>query len=196
MKKIIFIVLVTISSLSFAQITKFSIEASYPIPIDKNFVGDNFKGIADVGVKYRIKNLQLINFGLSLNGSLLNYNGSGYFPAYDQNLKFKTNLYIIQPRIFAEFNLKDVTGLRPSVGVGYALFLSNTKFDSQSNISDSTANQSGINAAIGLSYDILKKVYVLASYDYTMLSKLESGVPKTTYNTKVNLLKLGIGIRL
>ena len=196
MRKIIFITLITFSSFCFSQISKFSVEASYPLPVDQNFVGDHFKGIVDLGIKYRVKNLQLINLGISLNASLLNYNDSGYFPAYDEVLKFKTTLYIIQPRIFAELNLKKITKLHPSLGIGYSFFSATSKFDSQTNISDVSTNQSGINTSLGLSYDLLKKIYILASYDYTIITDLESGIPNTAYNTTANIAKFGIGIRL
>lgn len=196
MKKLFLIALVSLSALSFGQATKFSVEAAYPIPVDQNFVGDNYTGIADLGLKVRIINLRVINFGVSLNGSMLNYKDSGYFPAVDETLNFKTNLYIIQPRFFAELNLKGLTKLRPFAGVGYSLFLSKTTFDSQSNMADTTSNEGGFNTNIGLSYDIFKKVYILASYDYTILTNLEDGVPDTAYNTNVSILKVGIGIRL
>lgn len=182
--------------LTMAQTSKFSIEAGYPLPVDQNFLGDHFKGIVDLGIKYRIKNLQLINIGISVNGSLLTYNDSGYFPAYDENLSFKTSLYIIQPRIYAEINLKKIIKLHPIAGIGYSLFLANRKFDSQSGIPNDNTNQGGINVNFGLSYDIVSKVYLYTSYDYIVLTNVASGVPKTEYNTKVSLVKFGIGVRL
>lgn len=196
MKKLFLILLLAAGSQTFSQITKFSIEASYPLPIDKNFVGDQFTGIADIGLKYRIKNLRVINFGLSLNGSYLTNSDSNYFPAYDATLDYKTSLYILEPRFFAELNLKGLTKLRPSAGIGYAFFISDTKFDSNTGIPNERTNQSGLNINIGLSYDIAKKLYILAHYDYTNLTQLESGVPKTDYNTQVSLLKVGLGLRL
>lgn len=195
MKKILLLAILS-TSFCFGQLTKFSIEGAYPLPIDKNFVGDNYKGIADVGLKYRIKNLRVINFGLSLNAALLNYNDTGYFPAYDETLNFKTNLYIIQPRLFAELNLKGITKLRPFAGIGYSFFVTNTEFDSDTGISDEKETRSGVNTTLGLSYDIFRKVYIFANYDYTVLTNIESGVPKTDYNTQASLLKLGVGIRL
>ncbi len=180
---------------SFGQITKFSVEASYPLPIDKNFVGDNFTGIIDVGLKYRIKNLRVINFGFSLNAAYFTDSRSEYFPGPDEVLDFKTSLYMIEPKIFAEINLKGLTKLRPSAGIGYTFLMSDTKFDSP-DFSNETTNQGGINGNIGLSYDIAKKLYILAHYDYTILSQLESGIPKTDYNTKISVVKIGLGLRL
>ena len=193
--KFLFIFLL-FSWLTIAQTSKFSIEAAYPLPIDQNFLGDHFKGVADVGVKYRIKNLQIINIGISLNGSMFNYNDSGYFPEFDENLDFKTTLYMIQPRAYVELNLKKIIKIHPSAGIGYALLLADRKFDSQSGIPNDRTTQSGVNVNFGVSYDIFPKVYLFANYDHIVLTNLESGVPSTTYNTKANLLKLGLGVRL
>jgi opacity protein-like surface antigen len=184
------------SFFSIAQTSKFSIEAAYPLPIDQNFLGDHFKGVGDLCIKYRIKNLQLINIGLSLNGSMFTYNDSGYFPEFDENLSFKTTLYMIQPRAYAEINLKKIIKIHPSAGIGYAFLLANQKFDSQSGVSDKRTTQSGLSLNFGLSYDIFPKVYLFTGYDYIMLTDLDSGVPSTTYNTKANVLKLGLGLRL
>lgn len=196
MKKLILIALLAIGMQSFGQVTKFSAEASYPLPIDKNFVGDNFTGIADIGFKYRIKNLRVINFGISLNGSYLTDSDTSYFPSVDQTLDYKTSLFIIEPRFFAELNLKGLTKLRPSAGIGYAFFISDTKFDSNTGIPNDRTSQSGLNINIGLSYDIAKKLYIMAHYDYTNLTQLESGTPKTDYNTQASILKIGLGLRL
>jgi opacity protein-like surface antigen len=196
MKIKILLLFLLFSSFAFSQTSKFSIEAGYPLPIDNNFLGDHFKGIADVGLKYRIKNLQVINIGLSLNGSMFTYSDSGYFPAFDENLSFKTTLYMIQPRFYTELNLKKVIKIHPFIGLGYSFLLADRKFDSQSQIPNDSINQSGININIGISYDVFSKVYLFTSYDYITLSNIDSGVPKTTYNTKVNLLKIGVGIRL
>ena len=179
-----------------AQTTKFSVEAAYPLPIDQNFLGDHFKGIADLGIKYRIKNLQIINIGVSVNGSMFTYNGSGYFPAVDENLSFKTTLIMVQPRFYSEINLKKIIKIHPSAAIGYSLLLANRKFDSQSGVPNDKSTESGVNFTIGCSYDILPKLYLFANYDYIILTNLDSGTPSDTYNTKANLLKLGLGIRL
>jgi len=186
-----------LSSITIAQTTKFSAELGYPLPVDKNFMGDHHKGIVDLGLKYRIKNLQVINIGISVNGALFTYSDSGYFPAYDQNLSFKTTTYLIQPRLYSELNLKKINKLHPAIGIGYTLLIANTKFSgNEGSIPNHKTNEGGINLNLGLSYDILSKIYLFTSYDYIALTQLESGVPKTTYNTKASLLKFGIGIRL
>lgn len=183
-------------SLVSAQTGKISVEAGYPLPVDQNFLGDHFKGIADLGIKYRIKNLQVINFGLSLNGSMFTYNATEYFPAADENLSFKTTLYMIQPRAYVELNLKKIIKIRPFAGVGYSFLTAERKFDSQSEVPDDSTTQSGVNVNIGFAYDIFTKIYLFTSYDFTTLTNLDSGVPSNSYNTKASILKLGVGIRL
>lgn len=187
-----------LSSITIAQTSKFSIEAAYPLPIGQNFLGDHFKGIVDVGLKYRIKNLQVINIGLSLNGSMFTYSDSGYFPASDENgnFSFKTTLYMIQPRAFAELNLKKVIKIHPYLGAGYSVLLAERKFNSQDNIPNDSTTQSGVNITVGLSYDLITKLYIFAHYDYISLTNLDSGVPKTSYNTNASLVKIGLGLRL
>jgi hypothetical protein len=185
-----------ITSISMGQTSPFSIEASYPLPLDSNFLGDHFKGIADLGVKYRIKNLQVVTIGVAVNGSLFHYSDSGYFPAYDEVLHFKTSLYIIQPKFFGELNLKKINKLHPSIGVGYSAFLSTTTFDAQSNVASNHTNQGGVVVCLGVSYDILSKVYLFTSFDYGKLTQLDAGIPKSNYNTQTSLMKFGLGVRL
>lgn len=200
MKKVFLIALLAIATQSFSQTSKFSIEAAYPLQVDKNFLGDNFKGIADLGLKYRIKNLQVINIGLSINGSMFTYSDTGYLVEYDEIRSFKTTLYIIQPRAYVELNLKKVIKIHPFAGIGYSFLFANTDSESADSIQISGAymetNKSGLNINAGLSYDIFTKVYLFASYDYITFNNNQSNVPSGTYNTKASLVKLGIGIRL
>jgi opacity protein-like surface antigen len=200
MKRIILIALLTIVTNCFCQTSKFSIEAAYPLPVDQNFLGDHFKGIADLGIKYRIKNLQVINIGLSANGSMFTHSDTGYLIEYDEIRSFKTTLYLFQPRVYGELNLKKIIKIHPFIGVGYSFLFANTDSQpaevEQINTFYEETNKSGLNINVGLSYDIFTKVYLFASYDYITLTNLDEGVPSSTYNTKANLLKLGVGIRL
>ncbi len=185
-----------ITAISMGQTSPFSIEASYPLPVDSNFFGEHYKGVADLGLKYRIKNLQIVTIGVAVNGSLFQSSDSGYFPAYDEILHFKTSLYIIQPKLFSELNLKKINKLHPSIGVGYSALLYTTTFDSQSNVASNHTNQGGVIVCLGASYDILSKVYLFTSFDYGKLTQLEAGIPKSNYNTQTSLLKFGFGVRL
>lgn len=192
MKPIFFFLL--LSSIISAQTSKFSIEAGYPMPVGNNFL-ENYNGLANLNLKYRIKNLELLNIGASVNGSLLQFNDSGYFPAFDENLSFKTTLFIIEPKIYTEINLKKINKLHPSVAVGYSFFMSKTNFDSPE-ISNIKTDESGLGLNLGLSYDIFSKVYLFTNYDYFILTKKEDIAPNKPYNTKPTILKFGVGIRI
>lgn len=188
-------VIVLFSCISIAQTSKFSVEAAYPLPVDQNFLGDHFKGFGDLGLKYRIKNLQVINIGVSLNGSMFTYTEDNNPGGEIESLNFKTTLYMVQPRAYAELNLKKIIKIHPFAGIGYTVLMAKQDFV-DSGIPDESTTQSGMNLNFGLSYDIFPKVYLFTSYDYIMLTDLDSGIPSTTYNTKASIVKLGLGVRL
>jgi len=176
----------------FSQDSKFSLELNYPIPIDNNFIGENYNGIIDIGADYRIANLNPVNLGISLNSGVLvnNSNQNNGF----QN--FKVTSYVIQPRIFGELDLESIDKLHPSVGLGYTIMVfdasgTNNGFD----VSDASDTQSGFNFNFGLAYDVTEKLFVQAQYDFVKLG-VDNDVPDTKFNTNVNILKIGLGYRL
>jgi opacity protein-like surface antigen len=81
---------------------------------------------------------------------------------------------------------------RPSVGLGYTLIIF------QASIADSASNEpAGFNVNLGLSYDLFDNLFVQAQYDFVKLSAgLSDEESKITYNTNVNLLKIGLGYRI
>jgi opacity protein-like surface antigen len=192
MKYKVFLILVLVCVLnSFSQNEKFSLEVNYPLTIDNNFIGERSYGVIDLGVKYKIKNLNVINLGLGINGGVLIDNtNQANFPQ-----DFLRTIYTVQPKVFGEFNLNGITKLHPFVAVGYSFVIiqlsgSNNGVD-VSNMSDTLG---GLGLGLGVSYDILPKIFIQAQYDY---SKVDSGnSPDISYNTNFSLLKLGIGIRL
>ena len=196
MKKIIFITVITLSTFCFGQLTKFSIEASLPLPIGNNFIGKNYNGVADLGIKYRIQNLVLANIGFSLDGSLLQTSQSGYGLSIDDYYSYKVNALAIEPRIYTELNMKKITRFHPSVGLGYSFLLFNVT-SATPNIDSSTfkKTQSGVNVNLGLAFDFTKNIYMHTQYDYIVLTNTDSNAPKTTYNTNVTFLKFGLGVR-
>ncbi|MEN3322166.1 outer membrane beta-barrel protein [Mariniflexile soesokkakense] len=176
---------------SFSQDSKFSLELNYPIPIDKNFVGENYDGIIDIGAKFRFVDLKLVNIGASLNGGLLvnNTNDS------NGSINVKVNSYLVQPRIFAELD-SEIVKIHPFIGLGYTFMVfdasgTNNGFD----VSGASETQSGLNLNLGIAYDITNSVFVQVQYDYIKI-KVDNGVPDMKYNTNVNILKIGIGYRL
>lgn len=183
--KIKFLVLAILFSLnSLSQNSKLSIELNYPIPFDNNFIAENYKSIIDVGVKYRFINSKVINVGVAFNGGVLYFDNKSYFQDY------KVTNYMLQPKIFGEFNVQK---FQPFIGLGYTSMIfdykgSNNGFD----ISNKSDTQSGIDFNIGLKYIAIKNVFVQIQYDYIILN-VGDEIPRTKYNTNVNLLKIGVG---
>ena len=191
-QKLLFTLLLIFTIKSFSQDSKFSLELNYPIPIDKNFIGKNYSGIIDFGADYRFAKLNPINIGFSINGGVLinNSNQNNGF----QN--FKVTSYVINPRIFGELDFKPIEKIHPIIGLGYTIIIfkasgTNNGFD----VSDGSDTLSGVNVNLGLAYDIIEKLFVKIQYDFIKLGA-DNNVTDTTFNTNVNILKIGFGYRL
>ena len=184
-----FLLIFTISV--FSQNSKFSLEANFPITIDNNFLGDDSYGIIDLGLKYRFTELNPIKIGVSLNGSVLIDNSNQNNSPQD----FLVTTYIIQPKVFAELNVDTVEKLHPFLGLGYTFM--NFQLSGSNNgmdVSDESDNLSGFGFNFGVAYDISNKIFVQVQYDFTKL-KVDD-VPDIKFNTNVNLLKIGIGLKI
>ncbi len=184
-----FLLIFTFST--FSQNSKFSIEANYPITIDNNFLGDDSYGIVDLGLKYRFAELNPIKIGVSLNGGVLIDNSNQNNSPQD----FLVTTYIIQPKVFAELNVESVEKLHPFLGLGYTFMnfqLSGS--NNGMNVSGESENLSGFGFNFGVAYDISNKIFVQVQYDFTKLNV--DDVPDIKFNTNVNLLKIGIGLKI
>lgn len=192
MKKILLITLLNFNLVLFSQESKLSIELNYPIPVDNNFIGKNYTGIVDIGGKYKIINKEVINFGIALNAGLLTFNNS----KNNSPQNYKIYAYPIQPKVFCEFNIKNIEKLHPYTSIGYSFIIFKaTRTNNGYSVSDFNDTQSGVNLNFGLAYDITSKLFINGQFDFIKLQK-EKGIPNSTYNTDINLVKLGIGIRL
>ncbi|WP_411894591.1 outer membrane beta-barrel protein [Winogradskyella sp. A2] len=191
MKKPLVSLLILLSSISlFSQNKKFSIEANYPIPVDNNFLGDEAYGIVDLGVKYRFTEVYPVKIGVSLNGGVLVDNSNQNNGAQD----FLVTTYMVQPKIFAELHAPSLEKLHPFIGLGYTFM--NFQVSGSLNgmdVSDESDNLSGFGFNVGVAYDISNKVFIQIQYDFTKVS-VDDDVPDITFNTNVNLLKIGIGL--
>lgn len=179
-QKICLTLLLTILTITtYSQDSKISTELNYPIPIDNNFIGENFNGIVDLGIKFRFVDLAPIKLGVSFNGGILNrkteFQGA------------KVSNYILQPRIFGELNLESIEKIHPHLGLGYTIMV----FE----FAGGSDNQNGFNLNFGCSYDFTEKFFAQLQYDYVKLGA-EDNIPNTKFNTNVNILKIGIGFRL
>ncbi|GAA3560426.1 outer membrane protein [Snuella lapsa] len=175
----------------FSQDSKFTFEANYPTPIDNNFLGKESYGIIDVGLKYKAVDIKPVKLGISLNGGVLINNSN-------QNngpLDFLVTTYTIQPKGFAELNINAIKKLKPFIGLGYTFMIfqvsgTNNGFD----VSGESETQSGFGTNLGIAYDISNKLFIQVQYDFTKLNV--DNVPDIKYNTNVNLLKIGLGLKI
>ncbi|MHA7060115.1 outer membrane protein [Aquimarina sp. M1] len=191
-KKLLLALLLILTIKSFSQDSKFSIEASYPLPIDDNFIGKNYSGIIDIGAKYRFLDLNIINLGASFNGGVLLNNSNKNNGLQD----FKVTSYSIQPKIFVELDMESITKFHPFVGLGYTLMIFDPSGTNNGlDVSGESDTQSGINANFGIAYDITEKLFAQIQYDFVKLG-VENEVPDIKFNRNVNILKIGLGFRL
>ena len=187
MKYLLPIVCFLFVSVSYAQDTKFSVTLSYPLPIDKNFIGENYTGVADMGVQYRFVDTGIVKIGASANGSYL---------VFDNDLVPQSSTVkalFIQPGIFGALHLPGLQKITPSLGIGYTF----VNFRANSFLLDSAdlnQNQSGFNANAGLSINFSSRFFALLHYDFIKLSPVD-GAPDLKFNTNINLLKIGVGFR-
>lgn len=186
-KKIILLLALLCSIHTFSQISRFSIEANFPIVIGNNFFNENFDGIIDLGVKYRFVNTKIINIGTAINGGIFQN---------DTNLDIGINAssFTIQPRVFAELNLL-LTKFRPFVALGYSFFIFNVDVANELNNFNDSDTQNGFNANFGFAYDILKKLFVQIQYNFITLTT-DNTIPNTSFNRNLGIIKLGVGLRL
>ena len=188
-KKLLFALLIILTSNSFSQDSKFSLELNFPIPFGNNLIGQNYNGIVDLGASYKFANIAPINIGASLNTGILinNANLINRFP------NFNVISYVIQPKVFGELNLGLLENFHPSLGLGYTVII--TSANNRSDIIDLPNNtESGINFNLGLAYDITQKLFIKSQYDFIKLSANDNSV-NNKFNTNVNILKIGFGYR-
>ena len=193
-QKLLLALLLIFSIKSFSQDSKFSLELNYPIPIDENFIGKNYNGIIDLGLKYRFSNLSFLNIGASLNAGILKNSKN------DRGQPFDVTAFAIQPRIFAELDSESLTKFHPSIGLGYTFMTFNASgIDSfnpdNPNSSSSSQTESGINLNLGVVYDITDRLFAQVQYDFVKIG-VDNEVPDIKYNTNISILKIGLGYRL
>ncbi len=184
-----FLIFVCISH-TFSQDSKFNLDINYLTPIDDNFVGRNFKGVIDLGLKYRFASTEIINVGVSLNGGVLKK------PKSDRLQPNDVTMIMIQPRVFSEFKISQLQKWHPSIGLGYTFMNFNARnFDGFNSQINNTEKLGGINFNLSLVLDVSEKIYAQIQYDF-IKTKPDNGIPDIKYNTKINIAKIGLGWRL
>lgn len=185
---------IVLCSVSFAQEKKWNVEANYTIvPGDGIYGEDNF---IDVGAKYRFVKLGVFNFGFGVNAgfSRIDVENTGFESRTDDT-------YLVQPRVFSEFEIPGIQKLRPYLGLGYSYvnFESNYTFENGGEGSN-TGNDFGFNFNVGISYNISNRFFLQAQYDFIDLTPNEEvpdGVVLLTpqVNGDINNIRLGLGFR-
>lgn len=180
-----------LSTAMVAQEEKWSVEANFPISVGED-LGNDVSGVIDVGLKYRFLDFSFVKIGAGINAGYFKGNVNSFTDPvlYDYD---ETN-WLIQPKLFAEFSIPSVSKLHPSLGLGYSIIESKNEGlfgDESINISDASG---GLNVNLGLSYDISKKFFIQAQYDY-IHNKIESDNFDITVKENLGYLKLGVGLR-
>lgn len=191
LQKFVLSMLCLLSFEGYSQDSKISIELSYPVTIDNNFIGENYNGIIDLGFKYRFLELNSVNIGGSLNVGYLKNSKKAH------NQPFDVNLFTVQPKIFAELNLASIPKLHPSIGLGYSVLYFKVVHNAtvfNSDVSTNNQNESGLNINTGLAYDVTDKITIQAQYDFVKIG-VDNEVPDIKNNTNINILKIGLGYR-
>ncbi|MEQ5791662.1 outer membrane beta-barrel protein [Muricauda sp. NFXS6] len=189
MKKIQILTVVTFLTISVsAQDSKLSATLGYPFSLGDNFLAD-FTGVADLGVQYRIIQAGVLDIGLSANGSY-------YVQSTPlSSVNVKENVILVQPRVFMEINMETLKGFRPSFGLGYSFLNSKVKYENAQNqpgeLKDYTE---GLNASLGLAYDITSRIFAFLSYDYIKVNR-DNPNQDNDFFRNGSILKLGAGFR-
>jgi len=190
-RKLLFLLFIFLTVKLSSQNSKFNLELNYPIPIDNNFVGENYKGIADIGLGYKFLKLNIIEFGISLNGGILQTetDQSGGF----QN--FNVTTYLVQPRIFGELNFESIKKLHPKIGLGYTTMIFDVSGTFNGLSLPEQNNRNGFNFNFGINYDITEKLFCQIQYDFVKLGA-QNEASNTKFNRNINILKIGFGYRI
>lgn len=193
MKKWLFLISCCFFLKNFSQESNLSLDISLPVLLGQNFYADNYVGVFDVGGSYDFTELNTTKIGTSLNVSFLRDANVG------RNSLFDLRLYIIEPKVNATFVIPSNENLHFKTGLGYSLFVfdlvqneNTTQFDFNENTTD---NKSGIALNLGIIYDFTNKFYLEMQYDFVKLFA-DNNVIANAYNTNLNILKIGVGIRI
>lgn len=189
---LVFIFVFTVKS--FSQCSRLNVELSHPISNKNNFVEEKFNGFMDLGLKYRFVRNNILNLGVSANIGIFNNSKKNV----DDPLDITAN--IIQPRLFAEFNIQALPMIHPSIGVGYTYLTFNASGinsfnpDFPENLNLKTT-ESGLNLNLAIAFDITNRFFLQAQYDLVNPETVDK-TPYMTFNDQLHFFKVGIGYRI
>ncbi|QLG45899.1 outer membrane beta-barrel protein [Costertonia aggregata] len=144
--------LILISFTNYAQNSNLVVDLHYPVPIDNNFVGENYNGVIGLGIEYHFLDIDPVKVGISVNGGFLSENtetGQG-----------NTTLTTFQPRAVAELKLTSNGKIRPYIGIGYSFLFfkgeSRSAFDNPETTTV-TLTEEGLNINGGLTFNFTNR---------------------------------------
>ncbi|OAB77374.1 hypothetical protein [Cochleicola gelatinilyticus] len=183
-----------ISAFMHAQNSNLSLEVSYPLPVDDNFVGRNYNGIANLGVKYIFADARSFDFGASLDLGALTSSKERRVQGFNVFALF------IQPRVFVALDSEAIPKFHPALGIGYSILVFHVARNEFTDPNfpepiDTTQSNEGVNVNASLAYDITDRFYAQIQYDFLKVS-YDGNLPDLKYNRNVNLFKIGVGYRL
>ncbi|WP_242203252.1 outer membrane beta-barrel protein [Aestuariivivens insulae] len=190
MKRTLFFILLLVLFKGFSQDSKFTVGLNHPIPFDHNFINDFYNGVIDTEFNYKAYKNSVLSLGLALN--------VGVLKSDDSVIEFNIKSYVIQPKIFVEFN---VLKFNPYLRLGYSSMIFKTKgrddkIGGHYGVAMSFNNtQSGLNINPGLKYNIYNGFFVQAQYDYILL-EVEKPIVNSRYNGAVHIIKIGLGVNI
>lgn len=191
--KLLLVFLFLISIQAFAQDQKWSVEVNYGIVPNEGLGSDD--NILDFGLKYRFADIKFVQLGVGANVGFAKDN----FKDISNVTGEETNFYL-QPRVFADFIIPGIEKLKPSIGLGYSIINSDTDVISIGEPILTNTTNGGFNFNLGLSYDITKRFFIQAQYDFINLKfkdefNFQGEVIKPNLTEKVSNIKLGVGFR-
>jgi hypothetical protein len=191
-QKLLFVFFFLLSIQVFAQEQKWSVEANYSVVPQDGFGGD--ADIFELGLKYRVADFGFANLGVSLNG------GFSREKFERPDFQIVTKFYYLQPRVFTEFRIPGIERLRPHLALGYSIVSSDSSVIGNFEVFPTSSTNGGFNMNLGLSYDVSKRFFIQAQYDFINLQVrdefvLQGETVKTDFNQKLNNIKIGLGFR-
>ena len=190
---LLLIILFLLSINAISQNKKFSIDINYPLSLS-NGEFDKISGIIDGSLKYRFKETDLLEFGISYTFDLLKGKISPFVNEPDLN----KNFIFHHLDVFSELNLNSTDRFHPFFGLGYTMlnydyeyFYGNNEF---TEIRTKKENDSGINFNLGLKYDISDMFFVQTYFHYIRTFR-KSVISDKNIGINNNQLKFGLGYR-
>ncbi len=181
-----------LSMKTMAQEQNWSVEASYPINITSGSNTFNTDGILDLGVKYRFADFKILKLGVGVNGGFYKEKGeTDGFANFEVDLKN----YFVQPKLFADFKIPAIPKLHPSIGVGYSVLFYDDTFTDNTMELKASGSEGGFNLNLGLSYDLSKRWFVQAQYDFISVGYDDEDGNSYVRHDEIGVVKVGVGFR-